>query len=96
MRPFRLRIVRKGKRNNKEPQGHKNKQDKTRGQAKDNRSIESKRETKGRTKNKGKRIKTRANTPQASNPPNLSRIQSPTSHAKHASNTNPHQTHKPR
>ena len=42
----------------------------------------------------GKKRKIKANTPQAFKPPNYSRVQSPTSHAKHATNTNPHEPHK--
>lgn len=52
------------------------------------------RKTKG--KHKDKRRKTEANTQQAFNPPNSTRAQNPTSHAKHASNTNPHNNPKTR
>ena len=58
LRPFFLRIVRKGKRNNNKD--HKNKQDKARGQAKDNHDKADKAKDKKqeqRDKTKGKRRK---------------------------------------
>ncbi len=73
-----LRIYRKGKRKYKDPQGHKNKQGKQRGQAENNKGKAS--EYRQRDKNKGKhreREKTEANTQQAIKPPNSTRVQKP-------------------
>ena len=77
MRPFFLRIVRKGKRNYKTKQERK---DKAREQAKESRHRNTM--TKGqklgkRIKPRAKRIKRKANTQQAIKPPNTSRTQKP-------------------
>ena len=73
MRPFFLRIVRKGKGNN----NHTQRATKTMQEDKE-RQPEQRRTTsiKG-GKHKSKRIKTEANTPQAFNPPNSTRAQKP-------------------
>ena len=70
--PFLLRIVRKGKREYKDPQGHKNKQSGQREQRKTTRA-----EQEQKDKKESKRTKTGANTPQVIKPPNYSRVQKP-------------------
>ena len=70
MRPFFLRIVRKGKRKHKDKAGKERQGKRTTGAERTkSRSKERKR--------KAKRIKRKANTPQAPKPPNTSRVQRP-------------------
>lgn len=74
MRPFFLRIYRKGKRNNNHNERNPRTSHKERGQAEDKRISK---ESRKRDKSRSKKEKTEANTPQTLYPPNSTRVQKP-------------------